>query len=161
MIHRKFFGLCRAAKVAMVLLLAVVPNFFLESCCCGAQAICCCKAEVSDSGATCGDDSCCQTEPESKSSCFGDRNCSDSQTSDSSNANDDETASDEGCENCQDSGLRVEPYEPQILPVQVAISDEPLFVFLQSRADTSIDHRSDALPQAHQQRQALLGVWIE
>ena len=145
----------------MVLLLAVVPNFFLESCRCGAQVICCCKAEVSDSGATCGDDSCCQPKLESKSSCCGDRNCSDSQTSDSSNAIDDENASDEGCENCQDSGLRVEPYEPQILPAPVALTDEPLFVFLQSRADTSIDQRSDVLPQANRQRQALLGVWIE
>ena len=145
----------------MVLLLAVVPNFFLESCCCGAEVVCCCKAEMPDSGATCGDESCCQPKPESKSSCCSDRNCSDSRTSDSSSSTDDENASDEGCENCQDSGLRVEPYEPQILPVQVALRDEPLFVFLQSRVSTSIGHRPDVLPQAHQQRQALLGVWIE
>lgn len=140
----------------MVLLLAVVPNFFLESCCCGAQVICLCKAAVSVSGATCGDESCCQA-----ASCCGVRSCSDSQTLNSSNAKDDKDASDEGCENCQDSGLRVEPYDPQILPVQVALSHEPLFAFLQSRADPSIDRRSNVLPQASQQPQAMLGVWIE
>lgn len=152
--------ICRGTQIALALLLAVVPNFFLEPCCCIAQDICCCVAEQpgSDEAAQL---SCCTSKKEEiccsdNSSC---QDCSDSKPCSDNASTEPEGSSKGGCKDCG-GGLQLEPFEPRTSSLALPSLECDLLV-TQSIGTYSVLDRIQLVPLSHQRRQALLGVWIE
>ena len=166
---KKLLRLCRTAKVALMLLLAVVPNFFIEPCCCVAREICCCeksdKQECDTQSASSCEDQCCQPQAKVTQSCCGEgSDCSPEPTNQPLPNIPEQLLKDvdqpeNGCENCK-LHVRVEQYEPRSFSLEVP-TPEPASLDFGLGEERSGDLRPDAAPLPTQRLQALLEVWIE
>lgn len=162
MYRRRISRLSWGIQLAVTMLLAIVPTFCLETCCCVAQDVCCCLAEPDRHSPDClgssscsESSSCCKSMPQSTSHCCGgDAGCSSSDSSKSS----EKDGSSQGCENCGRS-FELKPFEHRVFGIGLAESESPAIVF-QPRVCKTL-----AVPtvcvSSHQRRQAQLGVWIE
>lgn len=147
--YQHIWRLSRSFQVALSLLLAVVPNFFLDPCCCVAHATCCCITEDPGQAANHAglEQSCCQSNADS---C-----CSDDEQP---LCEDDQRDSTKGCEDCRNR-LRIEPFEPRITCVPFPVSTSASL--FRPEGASAIIGRSLVDPLTPQRRHALLEVWIE
>ena len=146
----------RALKVAVTLLLAIVPSFCFESCCCVAQDVCCCLAESDSCDSNPAEDSsCCQPQTEARNSCCSAGNCCETEPE----KNSEEEGSDKGCKNCSSEPV-LDLFEYRAFSFSPTQPDSAPFDF-QPSASGQVVLRPSLVALSHQQRQSQLGVWIE